>query len=98
MRGPVVHPNYEALARRFQRFAEAECRGSSPLYEHLAAAIATDDKMLVLATHAAQGQTVDGSNGSTAAEEEMASAPPKKVDAFSADGVGNQMQTIGPCN
>jgi hypothetical protein len=56
MSGAVVHPNYEALSRRFQRFAEAECRGSSPLYEHLALAIATDNQLLALAAHAAPGQ------------------------------------------
>ncbi|MCI0548318.1 MAG: DUF2332 domain-containing protein [Candidatus Rokubacteria bacterium] len=47
-----------ALARRFHRFAEAECRGSSPLYEHLAAAIAADPELLALAASAAPGQPV----------------------------------------
>jgi len=55
MSEPVVPPNYEALSRRFQRFAEAECRGSSPLYEHLALSIAADDEMLALAAHDAKG-------------------------------------------
>src|SRR4029453_4066960 len=48
----------EALARRFQRFAEAEWRGASTLYEHLACSIAVDHELLALAAHAAQGQPV----------------------------------------
>jgi hypothetical protein len=55
MRGTPASSNYEALARRFRRFAEVECRGSSPLYEHLALAIAADEALLALAAHAPQG-------------------------------------------
>ncbi len=44
------------LARRFQRFAELECRGSSPLYERLAIGVSTDVKVLEIATHCAKGQ------------------------------------------
>lgn len=40
------------LAERFRRFAEAECRGSSPLYERLSLAIATDDGVLSLMAEA----------------------------------------------
>jgi hypothetical protein len=53
---PITKTTDEALARRFRRFAEAECRGVSPLYEHLACSIAADDELLALAAHAAQGQ------------------------------------------
>jgi hypothetical protein len=56
MNQTITNINYETLARRFQRFAEVECRESSPLYEHLALAIATDNDVLALAAHAAQGQ------------------------------------------
>jgi hypothetical protein len=52
----IANPDYEALARRFRRFAEAECRGVSPLYEHLALSIAADHELLALAADAAQGQ------------------------------------------
>jgi hypothetical protein len=44
----------EALAQRFRRFALRECRDSSPLYEHLALAVATDDELLQLAAPAAR--------------------------------------------
>ena len=54
----IANPSYEALARRFQRFAEGECRGESSLYEHLACSIAADHELLALAAHAAQGQPV----------------------------------------
>jgi hypothetical protein len=54
----ATHPDYEALAQRFQRFAETECRGVSPLYEHLALAIAADEEMLAAAAHATTGQPV----------------------------------------
>ena len=36
----------EAIARRFQRFAETEAKGRSPLYEALARGVATDPGML----------------------------------------------------
>ena len=45
-----------ALAQKFVRFAEVECRGASPLYERLAHSIADDDEILELAAHAAPGQ------------------------------------------
>ena len=50
--------DHEALAGRFRRFAEAECRGSSPLYEHLASSIAGDETLLSLAGQAPAGQPV----------------------------------------
>ena len=46
----------EALAYRFRRFAELECRDSSPLYERLSTCIADDPQLLELATHCAEGQ------------------------------------------
>ena len=46
----------DALAARFRRFAESECRGSSPLYERLARAVADDAEMLALAAEAPPGQ------------------------------------------
>jgi hypothetical protein len=58
MADTVTNTTYDALARRFQRFAEAECRGVSALYEHLALSIVADHEMLALAAHAAQGQPV----------------------------------------
>lgn len=54
----ITNPDYEAFARRFQRFAETECRGVSPLYEHLALAIAADEEILALAAHATKEQPV----------------------------------------
>jgi hypothetical protein len=54
----IANPAYEALARRFKRFADTQYRGESPLYEHLALAIAADHELLALAAHAAQGQPV----------------------------------------
>ena len=41
----------EDLSRRFRRFAELECRGSSPLYERLSNSIAGDAELLEMATH-----------------------------------------------
>ena len=46
----------ETLARRFRAFSERECRGVSPLYEALAAAIADDEEILTLAGQARPGQ------------------------------------------
>ncbi len=46
----------EELARRFHRFAELECRSSSPLYEHLSLQVADDSELLALAEHCALGQ------------------------------------------
>lgn len=48
----------DPLARRFRRFAEAEARGPSPLYEQLALAIADDEDLLALAANAPAGQPV----------------------------------------
>lgn len=44
------------LPRRFRRFAELECRGSSPLYELLSLHVADDSELLALAEHCAPGQ------------------------------------------
>ena len=52
----MTFPDRKALADAFRRFAEIECRGSSPLYEQLSQAIAADDDMLSLAAHASRGQ------------------------------------------
>jgi hypothetical protein len=46
------------LAQRFRRFAEVECRGWSPLYDHLASSVADDQEVLALAAHAPPGQPV----------------------------------------
>ena len=45
----------EALARRFERFAQRECQ-TSPLYERLALGIARDPELLALAGHTRAGQ------------------------------------------
>ena len=39
----------EDLSRRFRRFAELECRGSSPLYERLSISMARDAELLEMA-------------------------------------------------
>ncbi len=44
------------LPRRFRRFAELECRGSSPLYEWLSTRIADDPQVLELAARCNPGQ------------------------------------------
>ncbi len=46
----------EELAHRFRRFAELECRGSSPLYERLSYSVADDAELLELATRCNPGQ------------------------------------------
>ena len=46
----------EDLSRRFRRFAELECRGSSPLYERLSLHVADDSELLALARHCSPGQ------------------------------------------
>jgi hypothetical protein len=53
---PVAAGPRSALAERFRRFAEVECRGYSPLYERLALAVADDAELLALAAHAPAGQ------------------------------------------
>ncbi len=47
---------HDALAQRFLRYAQAEYRDASPLYEHLARSIATDADLLALAAHASPEQ------------------------------------------
>ncbi len=47
---------HAALARQFTRFAEQECRGSSPLYERLALGIAADPRLLAIAARTPPGQ------------------------------------------
>lgn len=44
------------LSRQFQMFAQQECQGSSPLYEHLANKIADDEDLLDIASLIPQGQ------------------------------------------
>jgi Uncharacterized protein conserved in bacteria (DUF2332) len=56
MGAPIAKTTSEALARRFQRFVEAECRGVSALHKHLVCSIAADHELLALAAHATQGQ------------------------------------------
>lgn len=46
------------LRSEFLRFAQEEARGSSPLYERLSRAIAEDPGVLLLASHAKEGQRV----------------------------------------
>ncbi|HSF34231.1 MAG TPA: DUF2332 domain-containing protein [Candidatus Tectomicrobia bacterium] len=58
MSAPIAKTFSEALAQRFQRFAEVECRGVSALYDHLAGSIAADGELLALTTHAPPGQPV----------------------------------------
>ena len=50
--------DFPALSNSFRHFAKSECRGSSPLYEHLSLAIAEDEKLLALAAHSPRGQPV----------------------------------------
>ncbi len=53
-----LHVDHETLAKRFLRFASAEYRHASPLYEHLAQCIATDPPLLALAAHASSEQPI----------------------------------------
>ena len=46
------------LSHRFERFAEQECRNSSPLYERLSLGIAADSEILAIASHVREGQPV----------------------------------------
>ena len=48
--------SYASLSAAFTRFAEHECRGVSPLYETLAAAVAQDLEFLAVAGAARAGQ------------------------------------------
>lgn len=47
-----------SMSERFYQFAEEECDGSSPLYQHLAEQIAEDKEILQLAAQAPAGQPV----------------------------------------
>jgi hypothetical protein len=47
-----------ALSDRFKAFATRECKGSSPLYEHLSIRIAEDDELLQMASHTSRDQPV----------------------------------------
>lgn len=49
---------HRILSEKFRRFAETECKGSSPLYEHLSLMVAADKDILVLASHAREEQPV----------------------------------------
>jgi hypothetical protein len=55
MRGVLV---MKVISDRFKVFAKRECKGSSPLYEHLSENIAEDDTLLQIASHARPGQPV----------------------------------------
>lgn len=46
------------LSQKFVRFAERECRDSSPLYESLAIHISKDDELLELCSMAREGQPI----------------------------------------
>ena len=50
--------DFDFLVSRFRHFSELECRGSSKLYEHIAAEIAHDQDLLELASHAQPRQPV----------------------------------------
>ncbi len=54
----AISPSHESIARRFRRFADAEYREASPLYEHLARSIATDEAVLALAAYASLEQPI----------------------------------------
>ena len=47
-----------ALAQTFRHFAEVQCKGSSPLYEHLSWSISADLDLLQLAAEVPSGQPV----------------------------------------
>lgn len=46
------------ISKRFKRFAVAECRGSSVLYERLAEKVAKDEELLQIASCARRGQPI----------------------------------------
>ncbi len=46
------------LTKKFQQFARLECEGSSPLYKDLSMNIAQDEELLVLSSHASEGQPI----------------------------------------
>ena len=50
--------DFDLLGSRFRQFSELECRGSSELYERIAAEIAHDQDLLELASHAQPRQPI----------------------------------------
>jgi hypothetical protein len=52
----MTAPAPDAISRRFRVFADAECRGSSPLYERLSYGVADDPDLVALAAHGRPGQ------------------------------------------
>ena len=56
MMQPTPDAQLEALAQRFVRFADQECRNYAPLYDRLARGIARDPELLTIAAHARSGQ------------------------------------------
>ena len=56
MTPPPTEAQLEALAQRFVRFADQECRGYAPLYDRLARGIASDPELLTIAAHTRSGQ------------------------------------------
>jgi hypothetical protein len=56
MTQPTPDAQLEALAQRFVRFADQECRNYAPLYDRLARGIARDPELLTIAAHARSGQ------------------------------------------
>lgn len=56
--GRCVKMDIHTLSKRFNVFADRECRDSSDLYHHLALHIAEDHSFLQLASHARPGQPV----------------------------------------
>lgn len=50
--------NKDVLSRYFLSFAKKECKGSSPLYEHLSLKIAEDNDLLEISANAQEGQPV----------------------------------------
>ncbi len=53
-----THADHRAIAQRFLRYAEAEYRDASPLYEHLARSIADDEELLALAANVSPEQPI----------------------------------------
>ncbi|WP_066405827.1 DUF2332 domain-containing protein [Flavisolibacter tropicus] len=54
----TLSTNTAALSKRFERFAEEECKGNSPLYFTLSKQIACDEELLRLCTFVKEGQPV----------------------------------------
>ncbi len=55
---PGMGRPFHSLSSHFRAFAETECRGSSPLYEALALALADDEPLSALAARSRPGQPV----------------------------------------